>query len=136
MTAPKKTAAPAATPEFDPNADPTQAPQDWNWETVRDEAPIGVVFDTIGDEFVGQFQRKQHVDREMTANGEDQSFDLFIFKGRDGKPYALPNSYVLEQAYEDEIFKAGDWVRIVYVKDVKTSGGKNDMKDLMIQVRR
>jgi hypothetical protein len=130
------TAAKSATPEFEENADVTVAPSDWQWDTVRTEVPTGVVFEKPGEEFIGRFERKQHVERDMAANGEDKSFDLFVFTGRDNKPYSLSSSFALEQAYEDELFKVGDWCRIAYVKDVKTSRGQNDMKDLRIDVRK
>lgn len=132
MTAAKS----AKTTDFQADADVTAAPDDWEFETVREEAPIGVVFDTFGDSFVGQFVRKHHVSREPNAKREDMSFDLYVFTGRDEKPYALPNSYVLDEAYENELLVPGKWVRITYVKDIKTSAGLNDMKDFRIEVRK
>lgn len=133
MTAAK---TPAVTSEFEPNADVTEVPNDWNWDTVREEVPTGILFDKQGESFVGQFVEKRHVEREPSADGTDQSFDIYIFTGRDTKPYSLSNSYALDETYDKGLMKAGDWCRIEYVKDVKTGRGLNDMKDLRIQIRK
>lgn len=130
-----KQAAPV-TPDIEPDADVTVAPETWEWDTVREQVPIGVVFDTIGDVFIGRFEKKHHVNREPNANGEDQSFDLYVFTGRNGLPYSLPNSYAMDEAYDDNLFTIGDWTRITYIKDVKTGRKQNDMKDLRIEVRK
>lgn len=126
----------ATSPEFENDADVTVTPNDWEFETVRDESPTGVVFEKPGEQFVGQFMRKAHIEREIGANGEDKSFDIFVFTGRDSKPYALPSSFALDEAYENGVFEEGKWYQITYVKDIDRGAGKNAMKDLRIAVRK
>lgn len=124
------------TPEFETDADVQVTPSDWEFETVREESPIGVVFEKPGEQFIGRFERKHIVNREPNAKGEDTSFTLFVFTGRDQRPYGLPSSFALEEAYENDVFKVGDWVRITYIKDIDRGVGKNAMKDLRIDIRK
>lgn len=121
--------------EFTPEADVTESPIGWEWETVAEAAATRVVFDTIGDTFVGQFIGIDHIDREPSANGEDQSFDLYNFRGRDGDLYAVNNSYSLQEPLSkpDVI---GKWVRLTYIKDVKTGRKLNDMKSFQVDIRK
>lgn len=126
--------AKSATPEFVDGADPTEVPEDWEWETVAEGAPIGVIFEHIGDVFVGQYAGDHHVEREPSADGKDQSFDLFIFKGRDGERYSLNKSYALNEAMGK--VQPGDWCRIEYVKDVKVANWPTPMKDFKVAIRR
>lgn len=133
MTAAKST---PATPDFDPNADVTAVPDDWNWETIREEVPTGIQFTEKGESFVGNFVEKRHVDREPSADGTDQSFDIYVFTGRDGNPYSLSNSWALDEAYAGGRLVDGVWCRLEYVKDVKTARGLNDMKDIRVQIRK
>jgi hypothetical protein len=94
-----------------------------------------VVFDTIGDTFVGQYVGEQTITPEGTdSKGEPlEPFDLYIFTGRDNNSYSVNKSWKLEQAME--MVKIDDWVRIVYVKDVETKRGLNPMKDFRVDVR-
>jgi hypothetical protein len=133
MTAAK---TPAKAAEFVEGADVTEVPDGWEWETTREEVPTGVQFTEKGESFVGLFVEKRHVDREPAADGSDQSFDLYVFTGRDGQPYSIANSYALDEAYGIGGMPEGKWMRIEYVKDVKTARGLNDMKDFRIQVRK
>lgn len=133
MTA-RKTVDTTVTPDFEEGADVTQTPSDWEFETVAEGAPTGIIFENPGESFIGQYVDDHHVDREPAADGSDQSFDLFIFKGRDGERYSLNKSYALEQAMEK--VNKGDWCRITYTKDVKTSRNLNPMKDFRVDVRR
>jgi hypothetical protein len=131
MTAAKGT---AVTPDIEEGADPTVAPTDWNFEVVHEGTASVVIFENPGDEFVGQYRSEEHIEREPNAKGEDQSFDRFIFIGRDGERYALNKSYALAEAMEK--VSTGDWCLIRYTKDVKTSRGQNDMKDFKVLVRK
>jgi len=133
------TTAKTAAPEFVEGADPTESPEGWQWDTVAEGAAIKVIFEEIGDEFIGLKLGKKHIDREPSANGQDQSFDLWEFRGRDGDLYAINNSYALEEALED--VPDGMWCRIIYVRDVVTAKSKsndkyNDMKSYKVDVRR
>jgi hypothetical protein len=124
------------TSDFEENADVQVAPDDWEWETAAEGAPTGVVFETIGDTFVGQYLRTQHVDREPAADGSDQSFSLYLFKGRDGELYSLNQSYSLKEAFEDGIISENTWCRITYIKDVKVANWPTPMKSFRIDVRK
>lgn len=136
MTAATTKTAAKKTPDFETDADVTTTPADWEFETVRDESPIGVTFEKPGEQFIGQFQERRTITREVAANGQDPNFDVFVFLGRDDRPYALPSSYALTEAYEDGLLMNGAWVRVTYVKDIDRGTGKNPMKDLRIEVRK
>lgn len=132
MTAAKPKTA-EYTPDFDENADPTKVPADWSWDTVSEEAPTRVIMDTIGDTFVGMYQGMEHIEREPSADGTDQSFDQFLFKGRDGEKYSIYESFDLKEAMEK--VEVGQWCRIQYLKDVKTGRNLNPMKSFRVDVR-
>jgi hypothetical protein len=121
-------------PEFVPDADVTVAPETWEWDTVSEAAATRVVFDTIGDTFVGKLLRKDYIEREPAADGKDQSFHLWVFKGRDGDTYAINNSYEIDEALANIPFET--WVRIQYLKDVKTARNLNPMKSFKVDVKK
>lgn len=127
-------AKPKITEDFAADADVQVAPEDWEWETVAEGAPTGIVFETIGETFVGQYIEIRSVDREPAADGSDQSFKMYVFKGRDGDLYSLPMSYALEEAMRK--VSPADWVRITYLKDIKTARNLNPMKDFKVDIRR
>lgn len=108
----------------------SNAPDDWEFETIVEESPTMVIFDTIGDVFIGQYIGIEHID---PANGKDEPFDRFTFRGRDGELYAVNQSYKLEKALED--VDKGTWVRITYTKDIPTSRNLQPMKDFRIETR-
>lgn len=114
------------------------APDDWEWDRVAEESPAKVEFDTIGDTFIGQYAGTQHVEQEeidkATGERKDTSFDLFLFRGRDGKLYAINTSWKLREAMES--VAKGSWVRIQYVADIPTKRGQNPMKDFTVDVRK
>ena len=130
----KMTQVPTTEDDFEANADVSYSPEGWEWETVEEGAPTKILFDTIGDSFVGQYIDDEHVDREPTANGEDMSFVLFIFRGRDGDRYAINKSFALEEAMKK--VDRGAWCRITYIKDIPTARKQNDMKDFRVDVRK
>ena len=107
------------------------APSEWEWETVVEESATTVIFDTVGDQFVGLYTGSEHIDPD---NGKDEPFDRFVFQGRDGELYAVNKSFKLETAMQD--IDPGQWVRITYVKDVPTGRGLNPMKDFRVDVRK
>lgn len=131
MAAPRKV---DPTADFDSAADVTKSPEDWEWETVAEGTPTGIVFETPGESFIGQYQEKRHIDREPAADGSDQSFDIHVYKGRDGELYSLPDSYALANAMSK--VQPLDWCRVTYLKSVKTGRGLNDMKDYKVDVRK
>lgn len=106
-------------------------PSEWEWETVADESPSRVIFDTVGDVFVGRYVGDQHIEHE--EEGEDASFDLFLFRGRDEALYAVNKSYKLVEAMKN--VNPDEWVRIEFVKEIPVKKG-NPLKDFRVLVRR
>ena len=109
----------------------SEAPDEWEFETLVEESPTMVIFDTIGDVFVGQYVGIEHIDPD---NGKDEPFDRFNFRARDGELYALNSSYQLVDALKK--VDPGTWVRVTYIKDIPTKRGLNPMKDFRIDVRK
>jgi hypothetical protein len=107
------------------------APDEWEFDTLVDESPTTVIFDEIGDVFVGQYKGMDHI---VPDNGKDEPFDRYTFRARDGKPYAINRSYKLAEAMEK--VQPDQWVRITYVKDIQTARNLNPMKDLKVEVKR
>lgn len=99
------------------------------WTTVADETPAQVIFDTVGDVFVGRFVEK----RTLTPNPE-QSWDQFVFRGiEDGELYGINSSYSIAKGMET--VQPGSVVRLTYVKDVEV-GRPSPMKDFKIEVKK
>lgn len=109
----------------------TTAPDEWEFETVTDETPTRIQFTTFGESVILQYVEQIHVEQPLDREGKDQSFDLLIWKGRDGKPYSLNISYKLKQAMET--VKPGDWCRLTYIKDVPTARNMNPMQDIKVE---
>lgn len=110
-------------------------PDGWEFEIVAEETPTKVVFETIGDVFIGQYVGPEHVDQEPDPKtGEDKSFDLYIFRGRNGGLYAINKGFKLAEAMET--VGVDEWVRFTYVKDVPTGRKQNPMKDLRVERRK
>jgi len=108
----------------------TSAPDEWEFETVAEESGIKVVFENVGDVFVGQYIGVEHIEPE---NGKDEPFDLLTFRGRDQRLYSVNTSYKLSRAMEK--VTAGDWVRITYVKAIAT-GRAEPLKDYRVEVKK
>lgn len=121
----RSTKATTNTPIPSANAD------EWEWENVVEASPSRVIFDTIGDEFIGQFIGEEEID---PGTGEEDVFSLYLFRGRDGELYGINKSYKLAQAMDK--IEPGSWVKIQYVKDINTGRGLNPMKDFRIDVRK
>lgn len=147
-----KTQAPATKPVTDENelapevmpdddtAILTEAPDDWEFETVIEESPTHVIFNKIGDRFIGQFVGRVTVTPENPPDLDPSSklykapFDLFHFRGQDGELYAVNTSGKLDKQF-DELVKPNDWVRLTLIKTIASSKG-NDFKDFRVEVRR
>lgn len=130
----------AANGEVMPDVDMVStAPDDWEFETVIEESPTHVIFDTPGDVFVGQFVERITITPENPPGIDPDSklykspFDLFTFRGRDGVLYAINPSGKLDKAMD--VVKPGDWTRITLVKHIPSSKG-NDFKDFRVEVRK
>jgi len=105
------------------------APDDWEFETIIEESPTHVVFDTEGDVFVGQYVDRVTIEPE---SGKDP-FDLFRFRGRDGELYAVNPSGKLDKGMS--AVKAGDWVRLTLIKFIPSTKG-NPFKDFRVEVKK
>ena len=106
------------------------------WDTVVDEAPIRIIMDAIGDCFIGDYEGELHIPAEQNITKdkpEGEAFDLIIFRGLDGKPYALNKSVKLERAFE--AIDMGTRVRVTLMKEIPTDRG-NPMKDYKVDVAR
>lgn len=102
------------------------APDDWEFETV--ESPTRLILETIGDSFVGQFEGTQTIPLK-----DGGSFEMFLFRGRDGVLYSINASAKLREARDS--FNVGSWVRLTYVADIDT-GQETPMKDIKVEVKR
>lgn len=125
----KLTEAPVMSDDIDTSL-LTETPEGWEFETLVDETPTRVIFDEIGDVFIGQFEELRTITPD---NGKDESFELLIFRGRDDQPYAVNNSYKMQEAVS--LLKSGDWVRLTYTKDIESNKG-NPMKDIKVDIRK
>jgi hypothetical protein len=113
-----------------PNVDVlSTAPDDWEFETIIEESPTGIVFDTVGDCFIGQYLDRVTIEPE---NGKDP-FDLFRFRGFDGGLYAVNPSGKLDKGMST--VKEGDWVRITLIKFIPSNKG-NDFKDFRVEIKK
>jgi hypothetical protein len=124
-TAAKKTAAPAID---------NTVPENWEWDVVKEAAAIKVIFDTIGDNFIGQYKGREFIENEPAADGSDRSFWTFNFLGTDGELYTVPESYDLKEKMED--IEINTWTRLEYVRDVKTARNLNPLKSFRVSVRK
>lgn len=109
------------------------APMDWDnveWQTVVAESGTQIVFDEIGDVFVGLYLGSRIVEF-VNPKGETETFTLLTFKGTDGEIYQTNAGWKLQEGFRD--IPAQSITRITRVKDVDT-GRKDPMKDFRIDV--
>jgi len=104
---------------------PEWARQPIEWHTAVQETGDQIVFDTIGDEFVGMFNGPQ------TAEKEGEEFTILTFEGTDGKPYQTNAGWKLERAFVD--IPTGTVVRITYVKDIDVNQ-PSPLKDFRVDI--
>ena len=100
----------------------------WNtveWETAVDRLGEQIVFEKLGDQFLGMFTGHRIVETD------DGPFNVLTFKGRDGLPYQINAGWKLEQAFLSSDIKRGDIVCIEYVNDVDT-GQPSPLKDFKV----
>jgi hypothetical protein len=110
--------------------DVSTSPEEWEFEEVVSDAPTVIVFDTIGDQFIGKYNGIQHVE----ARASREEYERFAFTGIDGNRYAVSKSRTL-----DDLMKkvpVGQWVRITYTGDIPQSKGFHPMKDFTVEVKR
>jgi hypothetical protein len=103
---------------------------DWSsvqWETAVQESGDQIVFNEIGDVFVGLYIGS------ITAHNpkDDEDFTILQFTGVDGKPYQTNAGWKLREGFSD--IPSNTIVRITFVKQVDV--GQNDpMNDFRIDV--
>jgi hypothetical protein len=97
------------------------------WETIREESPTMVIFDTVGESFTGDYLGHEVIHNPL----DDEDMSRHRFRGLDGELYALWESYALQDLKPEHV---GDRVRITYVKDIPSKKG-NPVKDLKVQRR-
>jgi hypothetical protein len=112
-----------------------KAVQEEEWETVTQASPTRIVFDTIGDTFVGDYAGTLDVPAEQNItreNPEGEAFSMYLFNGLDGELYSLNRSTKLELGMSQ--VDVGRRCKLTYVKDVPTGRKLNPMKDITVQV--
>lgn len=105
------------------------------WETVTEEVPTRVVFDTVGDVFIGDYVGREDIPAEKNPtkdHPEGEAFSLFLFRGLDGKLYSVNTSTRLNDAMSK--VDAGRRCRLAYMKDVPVNGQPSPMKDITVSV--
>lgn len=107
-----------------------QAAAEGEWETVARESGTRIVFDTVGDVFVGTFLGSEHVVPDK--GGEE--FDMFNFKGPDGELYSINHSYKLVRAMSQ--VQEGQMCRITLCRLIDVKGQPSPMKDFRVDVRK
>jgi hypothetical protein len=111
-------------------------PKDDGFETVSEESPTTIKFDTFGDQFIGAYVGVNEV--EMP---DGKKFNQYLFRGvgpasagiESGALYAVNESYKIRQGMAK--VTPGQVARITYVKDVPTNQPQ-PMKDYTIEVKR
>lgn len=114
--------------ETESNGSSVMTEFDWasvQWRTEVQETGTQIVFDEIGDQFIGQFTGM----RKAEKDGEE--FIILQFIGTDSQPYQTNAGWKLAAGFVD--IDSGSIVRITYVKDVDT-GRKDPMKDFRVDV--
>lgn len=111
-------------------ADQPQTVNADEWETIEREAPTQVVFDTIGDEFIGRYIGSQNIE---LPDSDGDTFRQDTFEGGDGEIYAINPGFQLREVLDR--VQPGNWVRITYKKDVDT-GQPSPMKSFQVDVRK
>lgn len=101
------------------------------WETAVPETGDQIVFDTIGDVFIGLYLGSRVV--TVMEKDKEEEFTILMFTGTDGKPYQVNAGWKLGSAFDSAAVSVKDIVRITYVKDVDT-GRKDPMKDYRVEV--
>jgi hypothetical protein len=98
------------------------------WTTVSEdtEEEIKIIFDTIGDEFIGTYLGT----RTLTNN--DEQYVQFRFRGSDnGETYFTNGSHSLRQGMST--VRPGQLCKITYAKDIDT-GQESPMRSFRVEV--
>lgn len=98
------------------------------WETVQDETPDRLIFDTIGDTYVGLFLGIEHIIPE--SDPEEDFYQAQFYD--DESPKVIAGGFSLMRALQK--VDIGRECRMMYVKDIDT-GKKDPMKDFKVWAR-
>lgn len=116
--------------------DKTNVPANTEWETVVEESPQVVVFDEVGDQFIGTYVGIEHVEPEDQPYDKDHkdyvSFDRYLFRDQEGTLVGVNESYKLGQQMVTKL-KEGKLTRITLTKLIPSKKG-NDLKDFKVEV--
>lgn len=114
---------------------PREVLNDDDWNTVAEGSRTRVLFDEIGDEYIGQYQGAESILDPET--GEEMRYLNFLTHGaqnslEDGELVAISRSYALDQAFET--IPEGLLCRIRLIKITPSKRG-NDFKSYKVQTR-
>lgn len=98
------------------------------WEVRQDESPDRLIFDKIGDEYVGLFLGIVTIQPE---DEDEESFQQVLLRD-DESPKAINAGYKLLQAFQK--VQIGEEVKVKYVKDVDVNQA-SAMKDYKVWAR-
>ena len=103
------------------------------WTVVADETPAQIVFDSVGDVFVGRYVEKRHI---TNPNDPEQQWDQYVFRGIgdevDGVLCGVNSSYSIAKGMET--VQPGQVTRLTYIKDVNV-GRPSPMKDFKVETK-
>jgi hypothetical protein len=100
----------------------------FEWETVHEEAADQIVFDKVGDTYVGEYLGSEVISF-TDRDGEDQSFTQLKFRDNEGLK-GINAGYELRKAFDG--IPAGSIVRVQYVKNVPITGQASPMKSFRV----
>lgn len=104
---------------------------DEGWGLEQDESPDKLIFDTIGDEYVGLYCGIEHITPNEDEGQDFEPFDQLMFWDLES-PKVIPASFRLILAMRR--IMVGREVRILYVKDVDVDQ-PTPMKDYKVWSR-
>jgi hypothetical protein len=113
------------------------------WTTIQEESPSVLLFETLGDTFIGRYIGVEEVKPEgLDSEGKPkEEFSRYTFRAEgngeaipDGTLVAINSSWRMNSAMEK--VQPGDLTRIQYVKDIPTGRKLNPLKDFRVDVKR
>ena len=103
-------------------------PSDFEWETVHEEAADQIVFDTVDDEYTGEYLGSEVI-TFTDKKGEEQSFTQLRFRDNEGLK-GINAGYELREAYKN--IPPHTVTRIRLMKLVKIAGQESPMKSFRV----
>jgi hypothetical protein len=111
-------------------------PDDFTFETVKDEAGDQLVFEELGDEYTGEFLGTETITfMKPDENGvpQEESFLQIRFKDPTG-PKVINAGYELEKLFTSGDIPAHTIVRLVLANKVDMGKSKNPMLSFRVDV--